>query len=669
MVKISIIMPVFNDETHLTESVDSLVKQSLDDVELICVDDGSTDNSLEILNDYSDKYEFIRVFSTENKGQGIARNYGLTKAEGEYVGYLDCDDIFIDKKALELMYESAIKNNADIVSANLKCIDAKGELAVNGNSEGFDEEKIIAPQKYGIPDSFYKNIFKREFLLENEINFPNLLRGQDPVFLAEILTTVKEIPAVPVDLYGFRYPQLFKFDTYQKKYDYVKHFRDTFDILDNAGFHSMKKDYENKLVEFINSYPNRKEIKDIVYDVFRDNEYILNLVNDLFINPKISVIIPVYNASQFLHESIPSVLEQSLKEIELICVNDGSRDNSLEILNEFSKKDSRIRIIDQENAGCGAARNRALDEACGDYVYFFDPDDYISKNAFKELYDNAVKNDSDLVIFKIARFREGEEVNYSSPGFGLDKVFKDVDFENFSFTYKDVKKFVLNSSFAPWTKLYKREFLDKYDDFRFPTDIAFDDTPFHVQSMLRASKISFIPKFFYFYRFNPNSINNTSSNGIDIFEISNIIERFLKKENYFDEFYEEFKLFKIAQIFNYMLSTGTEEYFQRAKEEFSAISLGQNHLVKPHLVDRFNLVIQSDSLEEYKTKLYGLEIDELTSKNDKLKNQNKELKKQNNQLKKSLSEEKELNQSILSSKSWKLTKHFRNVKEYVRRRK
>ena len=672
MVKISIIMPVFNDEKYLNESIDSLLKQSLDDIELICVNDGSTDNSLEILNDYSNKYEFITVFSKENEGPGIARNYGLTKAKGEYIGYLDSVDIFIDEKALELMYESAIKNNADIVSANLKCINRKGELVTDKDLERFNEEKIIAPQEYGIPYSFYKNIFKREFLLEHEINFPNLLKGQGPVFLAEILTIVKEIPTVPVDLYGFRYAQtsgLLEINTYQKKYDYFTHFRDTFDILDNAGFHSMKKNYENKLLEFINSYHNRytKEIKDIVYEVFRDNEDILNLVKDLFINPTISVIIPVYNASEFLHESIPSVLEQSLKEIELICVNDGSGDNSLEILNEFSKNDSRIRIIDQENAGCGAARNRALDEACGDYVYFFDPDDYISKNAFKQLYDNALKNDSDLVIFKIARFREGEEVNYSAPGFDLGKVFDDVDFENFSFTYKDIKRFVLNSSFAPWTKLYKREFLDKYDDFRFPTNIAFDDTPFHVQSMLRASKISFIPEFFYFYRFNPNSINNTSSNGIDIFEICNIVERFLKKENHFDEFFEEFKLFKITQIFNYLLSTDTEEYFQRAKEEFLAISLGPNHIVRQYLVDRFNLVIQSNSLEEYKTNLYELEIKGLKAKNDKLKKQNKKLKKENKELNNSLSEEKKLNQSILLSKSWKMTKYFRQVTNYLRK--
>ena len=80
---------------------------------------------------------------------------------------------------------------------------------------------------------------------------------------------------------------------------------------------------------------------------------------------KISVIIPVYNAEEFLDEAINSVLNQTLSDIELVCVNDGSKDNSLAMLKDFAKKDERIKLIDQENAGCGAARNRALEDATG----------------------------------------------------------------------------------------------------------------------------------------------------------------------------------------------------------------------------------------------------------------------------------------------------------------
>ena len=314
---------------------------------------------------------------------------------------------------------------------------------------------------------------------------------------------------------------------------------------------------------------------------------------------KVSVIIPVYNAKDFLHESINSVLNQTLKDIELICVNDGSTDNSLEILNEFAKKDSRVRVFDKENGGCGSARNIALDNASGDYIYFFDPDDFISEDAFEKLYNNALNNDSDLVIFKIARFEDVDNIDYSHPGFNLDELFGDVDFNDFSFNYSDIKEHVLNTSFAPWTKLYKSEMLNRYDDFRFPTDIAFDDTPFHVQSMLRAEKISFVPEFFYFYRFNPNSVNNTSSNGMDIFRICDIVEGFLKDNNYYDEFVEEFKYFKIKQIFNYISSTGTEEYFRLAKDELLAIDIDDNNIIPEYLMKEYNMIINSDSFKEY----------------------------------------------------------------------
>ena len=665
-------MPVYNGEEYLKESIESIIKQTLDDIEIICVNDGSTDNSLKILNDYASQYNFIKVFTKENEGSGIARNFGLNQATGEYVAYLDSDDIYIDENALKLMYESAIKHDAKMVSANLKGLSLNGNLVINENLERFKEENIITPNDYGIPYSFYKNIFNRKFLLDNNIIFPDLLRGQDPVFLAEIFTLVDEIPTVPIDFYGFRYPKrsgLLKINTFRKKYDYIKHFRETFKLLDDAGFHKMKENYEKKLLEFINAFHNSysKEIKDIVYDVFCDDKHILDLVKDSFVNPKISVIIPVYNAGDYLNESIPSVLNQSLKEIELVCVNDGSKDNSLEILKEFAKEDSRVRIIDQENAGCGAARNRALDDAIGDYIYFFDPDDYILKNTFKELYNNAYTNGSDLVIFKIARFRDGEPINYSIPGFDLEKVFNKKDFNNFTFNYKDVKKYVLNASFAPWTKLYKREFLDKYDDFRFPTNIAYDDAPFHIQSMLRANKISFIPKFFYYYRFNPKGIINTSSNGMDIFRICDIVESFLKDNGFYIEFIEEFNLFKITQIFNYLLSTNTEEYFQKAKVEFSKIHLGHKNKVPIKLRKKYDLVLESQSFEEYKEKEYKLRVNDLKANNKKLTKKYNNLKKENKKLTKEKKNVKKLNKDIVSSNSWKLTKPLRKFANNLRK--
>lgn len=375
---------------------------------------------------------------------------------------------------------------------------------------------------------------------------------------------------------------------------------------------------------------------------------------------KISVVIPVYNAENFLYESLSSVLNQTLGDIELICVNDGSKDRSLRILEKFAKEDNRIKIIDQENAGCGAARNRALDEATGDYIYFFDPDDYILPDAFEKLYVTAINTDSDIVLFKIAKFRDGEPIDYTRPGFDLENdLGTDFDFENSSFKVQDVKRHVLNSSFAPWTKLYKREFLDGYDDFRFPINIPFDDVPFHVKSMLRSSKIGFVPEYLYHYRLsNPNSVNNTSTNAIFIMDIIDIVENFLKENGYWEDYIKEFYLFKVDQIFYYILSANLEDYYQRARkelfkarEDMANDNLPDDILYQWHL-KFYDFIYSSKTLEEYKL---NVEIENIKNENRKLKENNERINNQKKKLQKQ-------NEELLNSKSWRLTKPLRKLR-------
>ena len=614
-------MPVYNDEEFIQESLESIFKQTLTDLEIICVNDGSTDNSLAILEKYKSKHvNKIKIFNQENQGSGIARNNAMAHANGEYIAFLDSDDIFIDKTALEQMYDIAIKDNASMVSANLKVIDLNGELVINKNLRRFSEHEILEPEDYGIPYSFYKNIFKREFIIENDFKFPDLLRGQDPVFFAEILSKLDKFSTVPVDFYALRSAgnNFGKINSFRKKHDYIEHFRQVLEILENSGFDNLVDEYKQQLFYYLkspeNSADDKNEIKSIIHDVFGENELILNACDSFFNKIKVSLIIPVYNAEEFLDESINSLLNQTLRDMELICVNDGSKDNSLQMLKDFSKKDPRIKIINQENQGCGAARNKALDNANGDYIYFFDPDDYLVPDALEKLYYNAISNNSDFVIFKIASFRDGQPINYDEPGFEFEKIFNDVDFNNFTFNYRAIKRHVLLSSFAPWTKFYKKEFLDKYDDFRFHINVAFDDVPFHVQSMLRAERISYVPEFFYHYRLsNPNSVNNTASNAPDIFKIVDYVEEFLKNENYFDEFREDFFIFKITQLSMYIISSNSEDYFKMVKSSINNMNFSDTDayigiIKRSNALKRYNAIINSNSIIEYKFNLNSDEV-------------------------------------------------------------
>ena len=317
----------------------------------------------------------------------------------------------------------------------------------------------------------------------------------------------------------------------------------------------------------------------------------------------ISVIVPVYNVENYLEEALNSILNQTFTDIEVLCINDGSKDNSLDILYDFQRKDERIKVIDKENGGCGSARNKGLDLAKGKYIYFFDPDDKTKPEALEKLYDNAESNNSDLVMFKLATFMDGHEVDYSHPAYNFDELFKGKDFNNFSFNRNDIKHYVLNSSFAPWLKLYKKEFLDRYDDFRFVLGLAFDDVPFHVMSLVRAKRISFVPDYLYFYRLsNPTSVNNTKSNQIDIFKIIDIVEGFLRSEGVFDEFEYEFTKFKIEHILRYVLSTNSIEYFNLAKDQFKNLNV-KSIPRDSDLLGRYNLLLDSDSYFDYQQNL------------------------------------------------------------------
>ena len=615
-------MPVYNDADLLSKSIKSVINQSLDDIELICINDGSTDNTLEILHDFEKKYNFIKIFTQNNQGSGKARNKGINEANGEYIAFLDADDFFIDNNSLKKLYDIASLNNANMVSGNIKLVDADGNYSQFNDLDYYESDGKILPEDYGIPWAFYKSIYKTEFLINNKIYFPDLIRGQDPVFLAEVLSKIDVIYTASIDVYAYYYINgANQCNTFKKRFDHINHFKYIFQYFSDSKFITVRNNFKKKLFIFIDMmgaegaedtlFSIREIFKDDIillneceeyyYKKFFNNYEMLNKLN-LANAPKISVIIPVYNAENFLNDSINSVLNQTFKNIELICVNDGSTDNSLQILNNFSKIDHRIKVIDKENGGCGSARNKSLDNANGDYIYFFDPDDYILPNAFEELYYNALKNKSDLVIFKIARFRDGEPIDYSVPGFNFDEVFPNENFDNFTFNYKNIKHYVLNSSFAPWSKLYKKSFLDKYDDFRFDLNVAFDDVPFHVKSLLRASKISFVPEFFYHYRLsNPNSVNNTKSNQIDIFRICDIVETFLREFDYFDEFKNEFIVFKLGQILNYIISSNFEDYYILAKQEFSKMNLLGFNIPK-HLLDDYQLVLTSNSYNEFRVK-------------------------------------------------------------------
>ena len=315
---------------------------------------------------------------------------------------------------------------------------------------------------------------------------------------------------------------------------------------------------------------------------------------------EISVILPVYNSENYIKECLDSLLSQTFKDIEILCIDDGSTDGSLNILKDIEKTDSRITVITQENMGVAKTRNNGLNLVKGNYVYFMDSDDCLDKNAFKKLHDNITSNRSDFCIMKVIFVNGSEE--YKFPAFDIDKEFDKVNFNDFTFTYRDVKSHVLNDLFAPWLKLYSAEFLKSNDDFTFPEIKSYSDAPFHVKTMLNASRISFVPEYLYYYRENDGSLVHSSSNTINFFRLSDIIEDYLVKNDFIDEFTDEFAAFKIVKLVYYMGFTDSEEYYTKAKEELSNVNANFS-LIGDNDIDKMNIILDSDNLKECKLAL------------------------------------------------------------------
>ena len=291
MVAISVIMPVYNSSGFLKKSIDSVQKQTLDDIEIICVDDGSTDNSVDVLNDLKDKYGNIQIICQENSGPGIARNTGIENAKGEYIAFLDSDDIYLDDTALEKMYNLGKLEDFDLICANLKRINQDYTLDthydfINSRFTYFYKKDVLNSENYGIPFAFYRNIFKRSFLEKNNIIFPNLRFGEDPVFMVNVLTNINNFLALPLDLYGYNHSigggvneKIFSF---RRKYDYIKHFKDIFDILKKNNLNSILSIYKIEFIDYL-IYSKNIHDKEIIViiktlfknykDYFDENEY------------------------------------------------------------------------------------------------------------------------------------------------------------------------------------------------------------------------------------------------------------------------------------------------------------------------------------------------------------------------------------------------------------
>lgn len=320
---------------------------------------------------------------------------------------------------------------------------------------------------------------------------------------------------------------------------------------------------------------------------------------------KVSVIIPVYNMEKYLNECLDSIVNQTLKDLEIICVNDGSTDNSSKILKEYANNDSRINIINQENKGLASARNTGLEHVNGDYIYFIDSDDYIEITALEKLYNLSQEKNLDLIIFKLANFDDKTKktnYHYSDMPFLLD-----IDRE--VFTYHDFEEYLFKVDVTVYTKFFKKELI--IND-RFPDGLIFEDNAFYYDYIFDAKRIFFLDTCLHYRRIRDDSIISlVDKNHTDIIEIYKVIYKKFKDRKIYDKYREKLFMRKIDSIY-YRFTTINPKYKQYYFDLMKTDFLNQKYeydnefdLNKIHKRTKriFNAVLKSNEYSEIKSNL------------------------------------------------------------------
>ena len=213
---------------------------------------------------------------------------------------------------------------------------------------------------------------------------------------------------------------------------------------------------------------------------------------------KVSIIVPVYNTEEYLKKCLDSLINQTLEEIEIICVNDGSTDNSGKILKSYAKKDERIKVLEQENLKQGSARNNGVRVAQGEYIGYVDSDDWVDLDYFEELYNSAKKYDADIALatnIRVGNGKSKKRINITE-----EKLYTVLQ-DKF-----DVCKQAKNE--CPTNKIYRKSFLEK-NNILWPENVYCEDKIYTLKAVYWANSIVTVPDIKYYYFRNPKSTVNT----------------------------------------------------------------------------------------------------------------------------------------------------------------
>lgn len=446
MAKVSVLIPVYNVEKYLEQCLDSIIKQTFTDIEIICVNDGSTDKSGDILKRYAVKDSRIVIVNKKNGGLPSARNAGIDAAKGKYLSFVDADD-YIRPDMIEKLYNTAVKSKAEIVicGANI-----------------FPEEPrannwlytVLSPQEEYYEkcsdDLLFKNPASRPFIwrtfvskaLIDRNNFrlrEDIHIGEDNAFQFRVYPKADGIALIPDKLYNYRW---FREDSLMNSVVYknvekkcLSHIKMVLHVAEewekSGDIQKFGKGFLKWSVEFLyddfiklplnERIENAKALTDVwtkagffryqysfpdyIRDMFR---YFYSVAEEKMMNCKVSVVISTDVDYPFLEEAIKSCLGQTVKELELVLINNGSSPASYSVIYNYLCKDKRVRVYNTGKGHYSEGYNIALKLCKGKYIHFMYADDFFQSSDALEKWVKQSENENSDVALSLYKSEDNE---------------------------------------------------------------------------------------------------------------------------------------------------------------------------------------------------------------------------------------------------------------------
>ena len=495
---ISIIVPIYNVEEYLRECLDSIQKQTYQKFECIMVNDGSTDNSKQIAEEYLVDSRF-KLINQSNQGLSSARNTAIKhlSANSSFVSFVDSDD-YIHSTFLEKM-TAQIEEGVDIIEGLFEHYH-DGNIYYFPQSEPHkvalettvEKLKCLALEK--IRNSSCGKLIRREML--HGSFFPEGWIFEDLAVVPEFVTSSNKWVKIQETVYTYRIREnsIITSSFSEKDLDIFKIF-EKFDCFFKDESLDIKIWVEKLKLLHIN-YRSQKVPNQYIERYQKEKERILSNIEEYEKGELISIIVPIYNVENYLRQCLDSIVAQTYQNFECLLINDGSPDHSADICREYVSKDSRFRYFEKENGGVSSARNLGIEYSKGEYITFIDSDDWVDSDYLEVLYTALIDENADISVSTYKRFHMADNCWYvHSFQRGYEKrVFTNqelidefIDLDTFDYSYRYV-----------CGKLVRKCLLDKIA-FNEMTTLG-EDMEFWLKLYLISNKVVFVNRDSYIYR-------------------------------------------------------------------------------------------------------------------------------------------------------------------------